>query len=212
VIRLVLFDFDGTIANTLPIWVLAYQEVLKRYGKTATKDEVVQKCLGRGRKALLFLDLKDQQSYWEQVNEYAAEHFSKAKLFDHVPQTLASLTAVKKAVTTSSRRSLVEPYLKEKQIYKEFNLILGEEDVDKLKPDPEVINQAMGKLHVPPDQTVIIGDSDKDILAGQAAGIRTILFYPAENHAYYQAKRLRATQPEFEVESYRELPDLISSL
>ena len=114
-------------------------------------------------------------------------------------------TGVKLGVVTSSFRSVVEKTLQTLDIKDYFDVLVAGDDITKLKPHPESIFLALKHLGSKPEETVIIGDSRVDILAGKAADITSGLFYPEIHHKFYDLKNLLLTSPDFVFHNYNEL-------
>ena len=88
----------------------------------------------------------------------------------------------------------------------EFELVLGTEESNfKHKPDPEILNYIMNELNIPKEETVIVGDSKTDIVAGKNAGIDTI----AVTYGYDKPENLRNLNPTYIVDDFKSLEKVI---
>jgi len=87
------------------------------------------------------------------------------------------------------------------QIYRRFYMVIGPEDVTRLKPDPEMIQTIMRITGSPPEATLIIGDTDNDLQAGKNAHITTC----AATYGYFPRARLEAQNPDFLIDTPMEL-------
>jgi len=88
------------------------------------------------------------------------------EILDHLAQKQHVLAVLSGAKSNSVRATL-------ESSLGHFSAILGSDHVEKIKPDPEGIHLIMDKIGICADDTVMIGDSDADILAGKNAGVKT---------------------------------------
>jgi phosphoglycolate phosphatase-like HAD superfamily hydrolase len=86
-----------------------------------------------------------------------------------------------------------------------FDLVLTVEDVHRHKPDPEVLFKALELLGASAAQALLVGDSEKDLQAGNAAGVATALYLPAHNLRFYDEAQLRSWRPDYVIRDFREL-------
>jgi pyrophosphatase PpaX len=82
-----------------------------------------------------------------------------------------------------------------------FEVIIGAEDVDNHKPHPEPLQKAMEKLGVSPPETIYVGDSVHDIVAGRAAQLRTA----AATWGPFPRIELESLQPDYLLDEPKEL-------
>ena len=85
-----------------------------------------------------------------------------------------------------------------------FDEIVGSKAGFKHKPEPDEVLQIIERMNVSPRKTVIIGDSESDIMAGKAAGIYTC----AVHYGFRSAEELRGFQPDFEIGNPLELKEI----
>ena len=90
-----------------------------------------------------------------------------------------------------------------------FDAIVTGDDVTEYKPHPEATFLALAKLGAQPEEALFVGDTDKDILSGKNSGVDTVLVFPAEHEKYYDRAWLELHQPDFVIESLRELIDIV---
>ena len=121
------------------------------------------------------------------------------KLYPDVRETLVKLKNLGKkiAIITSSKKSSILPALKNLRLDNFFDVLLTEEDVIKHKPDPEIVEKSMFLLKAIKTETIIVGDNQRDIHAGQAAKITTALFFPKENERFYKLSELMVYKPSY---------------
>jgi len=184
-VKYIIFDFDGTLINTRPIWLKGFKEVFSYYGIYHKDSEIIEKCFGV-RYGALNLGIKQENidDFYRKLNKLVKEKLEKAPLFKGVKKVLNILLSkgFKLCICTSSKGALVKEYLSRNNLDKYFNYVVGFEDVKKLKPDPEGIYKIMefyGDKDT--DKYLMVGNSAKDILAGKNAGVKTALFLPNDH-------------------------------
>lgn len=208
-IKLVLFDLDGTLVDTVELIYLSFKHATKTVlGKTYSREKLLQN-LGR--------PLLDQMLYFspahaeELIEVYhrhnLAHHDQMIKPYPGTAETLAELKAqgLRIGVVTSKRRDLAERGLRLCGLDGFIEKLVAAEDTDRHKPDPEPIIFCLEKFQIAADNGVFIGDSPFDLSAGRAAGTQTIAalwgpFPPAE-----LAKELPAEK----ISEISELPKLL---
>lgn len=179
-IRLIIFDLDGTLVdssidltNALNYAVEPYdmekmtvQRTKSLVGEGITR--LIEKLLGRER-----LDIR--QSVMDRFMEYYSAHLTDfTKPYDGVPETLAVLDRYKKAVISNKREALTQNVLRELGLLPYFDAVLGSDSVEEKKPSPKPLLKVMELFSCAKGETVIVGDSNFDIDAGRAAGIFTV--------------------------------------
>jgi len=200
-------DWDGCLADTLSAWMATYLEAYNSYGVKATPAEVVAKSWGNLELGPLNFGISDHRKVWDEIVEKVGLKLQQVQLFPGAVELLQNIKnkGGKTAIVTSSRRKLVEPAIKFNHLEKLIDVVVTEQDVSKPKPDPEMVELALTKLEGKKDKAVVIGDTNKDVLAGKAAGIATILILHQANKAYYDFDKLKMSKPDIIVVSFAEL-------
>ncbi len=177
--KAIIFDFDGTLANTLPVCFHAFQQVFKKYDQRELTNEDVKAMFGPSETGIIQTNLQ-HSSIVEAIEDYYIHY-----LEDHeaaVPsnqEILHMLSRLKDAgyrlgiFTGKASRSL-EISLEALNMKQFFDVMITGDDVQKPKPDPEGLHLAMELLGVSKAETMFVGDSDADILAGNKAGVFTV--------------------------------------
>jgi pyrophosphatase PpaX len=204
-----LFDWDGTLARTLELWIEQIGVQFDAYGLKATKAQLVRD----------FGDLKSPLKYGlpehlltgmqEAVNEAVRRRLPDVPLFDDADVMLRLLKAKGKrvALITTSLRPLLHIVLRNHGLEGLFDLIVTSEDVKTHKPDPEGINFAISHLGADKARTIMLGDSGFDLLAAKNAGIDSALFYPEPHEVLHDLTALQAHGPKYTVRAWKELID-----
>ena len=202
----VLFDWDGTLAETIKLWLKAFKDTFKRYNTFPTEKDVLEHSYGK----------KDGSSYFG-ITNYAefnallynniSLNYSKTPLFVGVKDTLSKLhgNGFKVCIVSSTKKSLLVEAIKYHQIDKYIDEIIGSDNLKNLKPNPEQIELAIKSLSLIKSKTVLVGDSDKDLIASKNAGIDSILFLPLENLSYNSEEELIKLQPTYMVSYLKDI-------
>jgi pyrophosphatase PpaX len=212
-LKYLLLDWDGCLADTLSVWMKAYKELYKKYSIETTTEEIIKKSWGNWEEGPKNLGVKNYKKYAKELVEQVGKELPTVELHSHVYETLEDLKKqrMKMAIVTSSKRQLVEPAVRYNKLDKLIDVIVTEEEVTKRKPDPEILFKALEKLgNRDVEQSIIVGDSAKDVLAGKAAGMETVLYFPKANEKFYDKRELLGTKPDHFIEDFSELKTLIS--
>jgi HAD superfamily hydrolase (TIGR01662 family) len=174
-IKLIAFDFDGTIAKTT--------KYAKQYFEKYVGQEIdARKYFGPPTKVLIKNLIKDYNlelsldDFYKSWNKNYINFILKKKII--TKETINTIKRLKKdgyilAIITSSSRKKLDILLS-KDIEKNLNTIIGSEDYKKGKPNPEALLKLMKKFKVKKDECVYIGDNIIDIYFAKNAGIRGI--------------------------------------
>ena len=193
--KYILFDWDGCLAKTLDLWLFAYKQTLFEMNISKTDEEIIKEFGDRqaGKK----LGASDNDKFFERVDKLVVEKMPNVPMYKNSVSVIKKLNKNRStiAIVSSSLREFILPAMKSHNINSYFKLVITGEDAVKHKPDPESINLAMRKLKANVDNTIMIGDSDKDIAAARSAGIDSILFYPSDHDLFYDFNTLVRSNP-----------------
>jgi HAD superfamily hydrolase (TIGR01509 family) len=206
--RAVLFDFDGTLTPSLPLWLRAFQQALAHFGVQLDETQVRERCFFKDWHEIaqdFGVCTTDQLA--EQVDVALTECFLEAALFPGA-QTLIEHCrrhGAKTAIVTSSTRRIVTLTLARLGITTLFDYVICADDVQHCKPHPEPIFTTLAALQCAAHEAIMVGDSHVDILAGKAAGTATALFFPHDHHRFHSFAQLQATLPDHIVDDHAKL-------
>lgn len=211
-LKAALFDFDGTLTPSLPLWLQAYQIALRRFGFTLDDAEVMRRCFFRDWHVVAadFGEFTGEQLRIE-VDEGLREAFAVAELFPLVRRLIEHCRehGLQTALVTSSPRSLIANVAARLDVEHLFDFVICGNEVANYKPHPEPLLVSLSALNRAPHEAIMIGDSHVDILAGKAAGTRTALYLPDEHNPFHDRDKLHATRPDFIFKAHVELPGLM---
>jgi pyrophosphatase PpaX len=210
--RAALFDFDGTLAPSLPLWVKAYRAALRVFDLELTDAEVIRRCFFRDWSDVA-ADLRVCSANMLRDQVHAALHtaFLEATLFPLVPRLLHACRehGLQTALVTSSPRVVIERVLPRLEVHEHFDFVICGDDVERYKPHPEPVLRTLTALERAPHEALMIGDSTADVLAGKAAGTATALYLPEDGGPFHNPEALRASAPDYIFSDHEELPALL---
>ncbi|GIO96770.1 pyrophosphatase PpaX [Paenibacillus lautus] len=179
-IQAVLFDFDGTLADTLPLSFKAFRAVFMKYeGKTLTDAEIVQ-TFGPTEEEIITENLSNPAHvdeavayYYEVFEKDFQKHIQVSEAIQDLISKLWDLHKPMVIITGKSRRCL-DICLRNLELDGFFAATITGDEVERSKPDPEGIFKAVQLLGLSTSDVVFVGDSDADIAAGKSAQVLTI--------------------------------------
>lgn len=207
-----LFDWDGTLIDTMPVWYGIFTDLLK-YGSIELTPAQRRQSFNRWDNMRDFAEISDEK--WADMMRYGKEiSVERIKKIDLVPGSREMLAELHKqncktALITRSFRQIIGPMLEHHGLMGGFDVVIGYEDVKEHKPDPAALLKAMEELDANPEETVMVGDSETDLLAGKRAKIDTFLFFPPVNEKYYDKTELLEYEPTEVFASWDEFLKLI---
>jgi len=182
-LELYIFDLDGTLLDSGKDIALAANYAFEKLNlKTFSEEEIISK-VGYGAKKLIE-DLIPE--YPQEIKDKALEYFKEfyysnpviySKLYDGAEETLKKLKELSKkvAVVTNKYEALSTEILKKLNVIDYIDLVVGADTTSEKKPHPLPVFYTLEKLKSDKDKSIIIGDSETDVLTGKNAGIKTAL-------------------------------------
>lgn len=216
-IRLVIFDFDGTIADTRLAIVLAKQETMERLGLPVADEESCTSTIGLSAKAgfqkiypgLSESTLDECVAVYRRLFEEKKE-IAPPTLFPGVAETLEALRE-KKIVTTiasSRNRASLDGFLIKMNIAEYFPYLLGGGDTACLKPNPEPVLKTLKELSCDAGRAMVVGDMPIDIEMGRNAGTHTC----GVTYGNADRNRLLDAGAEFTIDKMTELAGVLGKI
>ena len=202
----VLFDLDGTVVDSGPIILASMRHATREVlGTEHTDDELMQAVGGPGLEAQLSVFGPDDVD--ELVRVYRAHNeplHDTLEAFAGMEEVLVRLQAEGRrlGVVTAKRRSTVELAFASVPLGHLFETVVGGDETEKHKPDPEPLLLAAERMGVDPSQTAYVGDSPFDVGAAKAAGMYAIAVTWGRIH---DRSRLEQAEPDAIVDSPEEL-------
>ena len=181
--ELIIFDFDGTIADTTAIILETYRRTIAELKAEHRSDKACRATIGiplrDGFRKLYpkFNDVELDKCVATYRRIYSSlKDEMRPRLYPGVIETLDELKRhnVMMAIASSrSKESLLE-YCAKQEILNYFDEILGADDVCHAKPAPEAVLKIMKKMNARAENTIVIGDMPVDIAMGRSASCMTV--------------------------------------
>jgi len=180
----VLFDLDGTLVDTAPDMARALNAVLAAEGRPALPLATLRPHVSNGAAGLLRLAFGDSVAEDETTRlhadflaHYAADIARASSLFPGKADLLDELEAASLhwGVVTNKPGWLTDPLLRALDLHHRMACVVAGDTIDRRKPDPAPILYACERAGTTPGATVYVGDAERDISAGRAAGTRTLV-------------------------------------
>lgn len=177
-----IFDIDGTLIDTIDMYMPAMIDTLAQHGHPVAPDKVEQTkhdLFGiTGRDALRLAGISEEEipEMLKDWFDLAYQRADRAKVIEGIPEmlnTLANREDAKIAIATSKLADEYQEYFVNKYDFaKLFKVAITSADTKKHKPAPDPILAAMNKMGADPATTVYVGDTINDMKAAHAAGAK----------------------------------------
>lgn len=183
--KLVIFDLDGTLLDTLDDLSAAVNHAMQQCGFPQHTREEYRMMVGHGARNLMMQAVptahRDDEALIDAVltdfrSYYNAHIDVYTKPFTGIPELLENLhqNGVKLAVASNKFQEGTEHLIKEFFPDIPFVAVLGNRPNQPLKPDPEVVGEVLRKAGVYKENAIMVGDSDTDMETAANSGIRGI--------------------------------------
>ena len=206
----IIFDFDGTLADTNRGIIGTFQATMDKMGLPRVDEEKIKSTIGLPLKQnfTVAAGMSDEEA--DKAVEIYRELFNGiaiplTQLFPGVEEVLKTLSerkvpmAIASSRSTKSLRELCSVLGVTKYISEDF--IFGVETVARPKPAPDLVYVILGKLGAKPEETLVIGDATYDIEMGKAAGCHTC----AVSYGNQSARQLTTAMPDYILDDLRNL-------
>jgi phosphoglycolate phosphatase len=211
-VRLLVFDLDGTLVDSKRDLALSVNAMRKEMGLAPLALELVSSCVGHGVTLLVRRSLGSQATD-ENVEkglafflDYYRQHMlDNTTPYPGVSEALEKLKGRKMAVLTNKPVNFSREMISRLGFAPYFSYVYGGNSFPQKKPDPAGLHKLMEDLQVSARETVMVGDSDTDILTGKNAGVLTCgVTYG------FGAQTLENVSPDLIIDDMRELPPLLN--
>lgn len=177
-LRAVVFDFDGTLVDSLPLVLEAIAHAIAPFGQRPAAEIFAR--LGGPPERFLPLLVQDPKHVPEALARMDAFHSANDHLlepFAGVGAMLEALRAagVQAAIWTGRDRESTERLLRAMRLDGCFATVVCGDDLPTHKPDPSGLREIMRRLGVASEETIVVGDADVDVLGGCACGVDAVL-------------------------------------
>lgn len=180
-VELIIFDLDGTLVDSSVDIANAINYAIEPYGVNSLTVQETITLVGEGITKLMENVIKKEgiEADRDLLVEKFLEHYS-AHLTDNtgvyagVVETLKNLDGYIKAVISNKRESLSVKILNDLGLLKYLNIVVGSDTTAGKKPSPIPVFYVLERFGIRAENAVMVGDSNFDIEAGKAAGVKTI--------------------------------------
>jgi len=182
-IHAVLFDLDGTLADTAPDLIAALHRLCAEEGRPAPAYETLRPQVSKGSRGLIEVGfgLRPGDPGFEAVTQRFLVHYAAAicvdtVLFDGMAELLASLeeSGIAWGIVTNKPHRFTLPVMAGLGLAQRAACLVSGDTCAHPKPHPAPVLHACALAGVAPDEALYVGDDLRDIQAGQAAGLRSI--------------------------------------
>ncbi len=174
---LIIFDLDGTLTDSMPIILEAFNTVFRKYAGVEMNEQQVVAHFGPPEDIIIAQYVKPP-AYDEALKDYYAVHTQRTdllKTYDGIPAVLTTLQERGRRLalyTGASHRSALLR-LSATGLLGFFDEILGGDEVEKHKPHPAGLHLILKKFRCPLERAIYVGDTSSDIKMARAAGIKS---------------------------------------
>ncbi len=209
-IFLIVYDFDGTLVDTLFDIADAVNLSLNELGLRTLSRATIRKYVGKGVERLMAQSI-DGTGYTDlpRAVELFRRHYSE-NLMNHTRfypsgrEILDHFRDKKQAICSNKPEDFVRRILESLKSLDYFDAILGGDSVESKKPDPEGLLHLLDRFQCSPEMAVLVGDSPVDIETGKRAGVYTCIV----NYGFGNPKEIASANPDCCIDHLSELKDL----
>ena len=207
-IDLVMFDLDGTLADTGQDLADAVNHTRDYFNLEPLPEMLVYTHVGRGVEHLLRHSLpEDSVDHFQEVMRVFLERYEnhlldKTVLYPAVHEVLDYFQGKRRVVVSNKMHRLTVAVLRGLGVEKQFDAILGGDSVAEKKPHPALIHDVLNRFRIPPSYAVMVGDGDTDVEAGRRAGVVTC----GVTYGLGNKEGLIAAKPDILIDDLAELP------
>lgn len=181
-IRLVILDFDGTLADTRSLIVRTMQQTIRELALPQRTDAECAAMIGLPLKETFtrLIDMDDA------TGDLCAETYRQlffennksgtVPMFPHVAETIKTLhdAGVCLTIASSRGRDTLIDFLREMDMGRYISFVICATDIEKAKPAPDMVLATLGKTGLAPGDAIVVGDTSFDILMAHRAGVRAV--------------------------------------
>lgn len=209
--KLIIFDLDGTLLDTIADLAAATNFALRHYGFPEHEEKEYNFFVGNGINKLFERALPEEKRTEENILKvrsqfipyYDAHNSDLSKPYPGIVDLLKELQerGAKLAIASNKYQAATSKLIKEFFPDIDFSVILGQREGVPSKPDPTIINEISAATCISKENIAYVGDSCVDMETGKNAGVETI----GVSWGFRPRKELEAYNPSFIADDYSEL-------
>lgn len=182
-IRAVLFDLDGTLIDSAPDLGDAADKMRTDRGLPSLPEEMYRPMAGAGARGMLKVafGITPEHADYDAMREEFFVNYEHAMtvrtyVFDGVQEVIESLRQrdLLWGVVTNKMARFTDPLTQAMPLFATASTIVSGDTTPHAKPHPEPMFEAARRLGLAPELCLYVGDDERDIVAGRAAGMRTV--------------------------------------
>lgn len=216
----VLFDLDGTLLDTVADIALALNRTMAEYDRRPLAEDEVRLMIGRGAPILIEravaaqgLEMDDAtqgamvERFFHHYGELEESNEDRAQPYPGAVESLRTLheAGLRTAVVTNKQQRFAGALLNRLGLAGWVDIVIGGDTCVRRKPDPQPLFFACESLHVPPSESLMVGDSVYDVQAARAACIPVVCV----SYGYNEGRDPRTLDCDSLLDSLTELPALL---
>jgi 2-phosphoglycolate phosphatase len=181
--KAVLFDLDGTLIDSAPDLGAAADKMRTDRGLSSLPDEAYRPVAGAGARGLLkvaFDITPEHQDYMSLRDEFFANYEAamthRTYVFDGVMPLIDELNArgLIWGVVTNKMARFTDPLTHAMPLFASAAVVISGDTTPHAKPHPAPLFEAASRINIAPEFCLYVGDDERDVVAGRAAGMRTV--------------------------------------
>jgi 2-phosphoglycolate phosphatase len=181
---MILFDLDGTLVDTAPDLGYALNLQRERYGLQALPLSEIRPFASHGSRGLLSVGFNlspEDARFADMRQEYLGLYdqvFTRSPvLFKGIEAVLVEIESRKTpwGIVTNKPRRFSEPLIRALQLHGRVSCLVCGDDAPRAKPHPDTLLMACKMTGAVPSDCVYVGDAERDVQAGRAAGMKTVV-------------------------------------
>lgn len=177
--KYIVFDFDGTVADTNKLIVDAWQHIFMHYRGKKEDESKIYHTFGETLRYSIsnMIPEADTDEAITMYRNYQKMHNQRKELFPGIKDLLFTLRkkGYVQAIVTSRTKKTTNEYMKDLGVGEYFDLIITCDDVHVHKPDPLPLSTALDRLNASNEEAIMIGDTRFDIGCANNAGVDSAL-------------------------------------
>jgi phosphoglycolate phosphatase len=206
-VDLVMFDLDGTLADTGHDLADAVNFTRAHFDRGALPDQAIYAHVGRGVEHLLKHALPEESpNHFADVMRVFLDHYEhhlldRTVLYPGAREILEYFRDKRRVLISNKLERLAVAVVRGLGVDDQFDTILGGDSAAEKKPHPALLNLVLRRFQIPPGRALMVGDGDTDIDAGKGAGVITC----GVTYGLGNKDDLIATKPDFLIENLSQL-------
>lgn len=208
----ILFDLDGTLIDSIELILNSARYAFEKLGRVAPPDSEWLAGVGIPLFTMFGRYARDKEDVGVLIATYReyqfANHDRLTRCYDNVVDTVKTLKARghEIGIVTSKSEALALRGLAHVGLARYMDTIVGCDGSTRHKPDPEPVQIALTRLGCAPSDALFVGDSVHDIIAGNAAGVRTV----AATWGAFKRSDLESASPSLYLDNVSALLEIVA--